>query len=41
MYQQALDFVCKFYKISKQIAVDYYQDEIEAAIKLIQKGIIK
>ena len=40
-YQQALNFVCKFYGISKLQAEEYYQDEIESTIKLIKKGIIK
>lgn len=39
-YQQALNFVCEFYQVTKESAELYYQDEIKSAIKLVEKGII-
>ena len=40
MYQQALNFVCEFYQVTREAAELYYQDEIQSAMKLIEKGII-
>jgi len=35
--EQAIDFVMTFYSISKEDAVNYYWDEIEAYMSLLLK----
>ena len=36
MTESAIDFVVNFYCITREIAVKYYQDEIEAAERLLR-----
>ena len=35
--EQAILFVMKFYSVSREDAIKYYQDEIEAYMRLVDK----
>jgi len=40
MKEEAIQFVMKFYKISREQAIALYLDEIEAVERLIKAGVI-
>lgn len=40
LYQIAVEYVMDFYGLSYEDATELYKDEIEAAVRLFQKGIL-
>ena len=38
--ERAIEFVMQFYSVSREDAVNYYSDEIEAYLSLSSKGVV-